>query len=144
MLARLKSERDRLSAFVVLLEHEQEVLLGTDTNALLPLAEKKAKDADALNSLTRERRDLLPDSLSTEKWLQANSPAGLALWHEVLQLAEQAQRQNHLNGELIQIKMRYNQQALVALVGATQHAAGIYGRDGQPNMPITGRNLGSG
>lgn len=144
MLARLSSERDALRAFVVLLEREQEALLGTDTDALLPLAEKKTKDSDNIHALARERRESLPDSLSTEKWLQANSPAGLALWHEVRQLAEQAQRQNRLNGELIQLKMRYNQQALVALVGATQHAAGIYGADGQPTLPTSGRTLGSG
>ncbi len=144
VLAKLSNERDALSAFVALLEREQAILLGTDTDALLTLAEKKTQDADELNARTRERRASLPDSLSTEKWLQANSPAGLALWHEVRQLAEQAQRQNHLNGELIQLKMRYNQQALVALVGATQHAAGIYGADGHPTLSSAGRTLGSG
>jgi flagellar biosynthesis/type III secretory pathway chaperone len=50
---------------------------------------------------------------------------------------------NHTNGELIQIKMRYNTQALAVLVGATQHAAGLYGPDGQTNLPSTGRTLGS-
>jgi flagella synthesis protein FlgN len=144
ILARLSDERDALRAFVVLLEREQEILLGTDTDALLPLAEQKTRASDDIHTRARERRQSLPDSVSTEKWLQANSPTGLALWHEVRQLAEQAQRQNHLNGELIQIKMRYNQQALVALVGATQHAAGIYGADGQPALPSSGRTLGSG
>lgn len=144
MLEKLNDERDALRTFVVLLEQEQKALIGTDTDALLHLAEQKTKESDKIQDLALARRETLPDSLTTEKWLQANSPAGLALWHEIRQLAEQAQRQNHLNGELIQIKMRYNQQALVALVGATQHAAGIYGRDGQPNLPTSGRNLGSG
>ncbi len=144
MLAKLNGERDALRTFVVLLEQEQESLLSTDTDALLALAEQKTKQSDKIQALARERRESLPDSLSTEKWLQANSPEGLALWHAIRQLAEQAQRQNHLNGELIQLKMRYNQQALVALVGATQHAAGIYGADGQPSLPSSGRPLGSG
>jgi flagella synthesis protein FlgN len=144
MLAKLNGERDALRTFVVLLEQEQESLISTDTDALLALAEQKTKQSDKIQALARERRESLPDSLSTEKWLQANSPEGLALWHAIRQLAEQAQRQNHLNGELIQLKMRYNQQALVALVGATQHAAGIYGADGQPSLPSSGRPLGSG
>lgn len=144
MLTKLNKEREALRAFVALLEREQEALLGTDTEALLPLAEQKTQASDTIHALARERRESLPDSLSTEKWLQANAPTSLALWHEVRQLAEQAQRQNRLNGELIQLKMRYNQQALVALVGATQHAAGIYGADGQPTLPSSGRTLGSG
>jgi flagella synthesis protein FlgN len=144
MLSRLSSERDALRAFVSLLEREQETLLSTDTDALLLLAEEKTRASDDIHARARERRESLPDSVGTEKWLQSNSPAGLALWHEIRQLAEQAQRQNHLNGELIQLKMRYNQQALVALVGATQHAAGIYGADGQPTLPSSGRTLGSG
>jgi flagella synthesis protein FlgN len=144
MLAKLNVERDELRTFNVLLEQEQESLLNTDVAVLTSLAEKKTKSSDHIQALARERRTSMPDSLTTEKWLQSNSPEGLALWHDIRQLAEQAQRQNHLNGELIQLKMRYNQQALVALVGATQHAAGIYGPDGQPNLPNSGRNLGSG
>lgn len=144
LLARLNDERDALRTFVVLLEQEQKALIGTDTDALLALAEEKTHESDKIQALARARRESLPDSLTTEKWLQTNSPTGLALWHEIRQLAEQAQRQNHINGELIQLKMRYNQQALVALVGATQHAAGIYGADGQPSLPSSGRALGRG
>ncbi len=144
LLAKLSDERDAMRTFVALLEQEQKALIGTDTDALLTLAEQKTKESDKIQALARSRRESLPDSLTTEKWLQANSPTGLALWHEIRQLAEQAQRQNHINGELIQLKMRYNQQALVALVGATQHAAGIYGADGQPSLPSSGRTLGSG
>lgn len=144
LLARLSDERDAMRTFVALLEQEQKALLSTDTDALLSLAEQKTKQSDKIQALARERRASLPDSLTTEKSLQAKSPPSLALWHEIRQLAEQAQRQNHINGELIQLKMRYNQQALVALVGATQHAAGIYGADGQPSLPSSGRTLGSG
>lgn len=144
MQARLHNERDALLAFVALLQQEQQALIASDTEALLPLSEKKTKSADALAAIAREHRESLPDPLTTEQWLQDNSPQGLPLWHEILQLAEQSQQLNQLNGELIQIKMRYNQQALVALVGATQHVAGLYGPDGQTNLPSSGRTLGSG
>jgi flagella synthesis protein FlgN len=53
------------------------------------------------------------------------------------------QRLNQTNGELIQIKLRYNQQALGVLYGAVQSAAGLYGADGQPNLPSGSRTLGS-
>lgn len=142
-LANLNDERDALRAFVVLLEQEQQVLLGTDTEPLLALAENKTHSADRLSALSQQRRQSLPDTVSTETWLSKNAPQGLALWQEILQLANRAQRLNQTNGELIQIKMRYNQQALGVLVGATQHAAGLYGPDGQPNLPSTGRTLGS-
>ncbi len=96
-----------------------------------------------MTALSQQRRQSLPDTISTETWLSKNAPQGLVLWQEILQLANRAQRLNQTNGELIQIKMRYNQQALGVLVGATQHAAGLYGPDGQPNLPNTGRTLGS-
>lgn len=140
----LHDERDALRVFVALLELEQSALLGTDTEALLALAEQKTQGANDLQIRAQARRESLPDSLTTQRWLQNNAPEALALWHEVRSLAEQAQRQNRVNGELIHLKMRYNQQALAALIGATQHAAGIYGPDGQALLPATGRTLGSG
>ncbi len=142
-LAKLNDERDALRAFVVLLEQEQQVLLGTDTEPLLELAENKTRSSDRLIALAQERRKFIPGTDSSETWLKKNAPEGLALWQELLQMADQAQRLNHTNGELIQIKMRYNTQALAVLVGATQHAAGLYGPDGQTNLPSTGRTLGS-
>jgi flagella synthesis protein FlgN len=142
-LAKLNNERDVLHSFVVLLEQEQQVLLGTETEPLLALAESKTHSSDELIALSQQRRQLLPDPANTETWLSKNAPQGLVIWREILQLANRAQRLNQTNGELIQIKMRYNQQALGVLVGATQHAAGLYGPDGQPNFPSTGHPLGS-
>jgi flagella synthesis protein FlgN len=142
-LAKLNDERDALRAFVVLLEQEQQVLLGTDTEPLLALAESKTRSSERLITLAQERRKSIPGADSTETWLKMHAPEGLASWQAFLELANHAQRMNHTNGELIQIKMRYNTQALAVLVGATQHAAGLYGPDGQTNLPSTGRTLGS-
>lgn len=144
LLATLNDERNSLRAFVSLLEQEQKLLLGADTDALLPLAETKTRESDRILALARLRIGALPDGFNTENWLQQYASESLATWHEVQQLADHAQRLNHTNGELIQIKMRYNQQALVVLVGATQHAAGLYGPDGHANLPSAGRTLGSG
>jgi flagella synthesis protein FlgN len=77
------------------------------------------------------------------EWLQQNAPQALPLWQEARQLATHVHRLNQTNGELIQIKLRYNQQALGVLYGAAQSAAGLYGADGQPNLPSGSRTLGS-
>ena len=59
-------------------------------------------------------------------------------------LAAHASQLNRFNGELIQVRLRYNQQALHALIGASQQAAGLYGPNGQPSLVGSGRALGSG
>ncbi len=143
-LTKLNSERDTLRDFVALLEQEQQILLGSDTDPLLQLAERKTRISEVLFVMSKVRRQALPDATNTEVWLQNNAPDKLPVWKEIRQLAEQSRQLNHTNGELIQIKMRYNQQALGVLVGATQNAAGLYGQNGQPNLPKSGRALGSG
>ncbi len=142
-LARLNDERDTLRDFIVLLEQEQKILLGTDTEPLLVLAELKTSIADKLAALEQDRYREFAGSGGTAEWLKKNAPQSAVLWEEIISLAKQAQSLNRSNGDLIQIKMRYNQQALTVLIGATQHAAGLYGPDGQTNLPSTGRNLGS-
>lgn len=142
-LARLNDERDTLRGFVVLLEQEQKVLLGTDPEPLLVLAESKTNTADKLAALEKRRNSELAGAGSTGEWLKKNAPQSVGIWEEIIGLAKQAHSLNRSNGDLIQIKMRYNQQALAVLIGATQHAAGLYGPDGQTNLHNTARNLGS-
>ena len=133
-----------MRAFVVLLEDEQRILLGQHTEELLPLAETKINLASKIASLSAARRRYLPeDTRKTEEWIKQHVPQGLPKWHEARQLAAHVQRLNQTNGELIQIKLRYNQQALGVLYGAAQSAAGLYGADGQPNLPSGSRTLGS-
>ena len=143
-LSSLNDECATLRAFVVLLENEQRTLLGQHTEELQPLAESKIQLANKIATLTAARRRYLPDSpRDVEGWIKKHFPQGLPAWHEARQLAVHVQRLNQTNGELIQIKLRYNQQALGVLYGAAQSTAGLYGADGQPNQPSTSRTLGS-
>lgn len=143
-LSSLNDECAALRAFVVLLENEQRILLGQNSEELLPLAEAKIQLANKVGTLSEARRRILPEGTrDTVEWLKQNAPQGLPIWHEARQLAANAHRLNQTNGELIQIKLRYNQQALGALYGASQNAAGLYGADGQPNLPSASRTLGS-
>lgn len=143
--AQLNDELTSLRVFVVLLESEQKALLGNDTERLLNIAESKAQAATQLAGMAEARRKAwLADSGDTmEAWLPKHAPTSLPLWQTIRQLAAQAQQINTTNGKLIQSGLRRNQQALTALQGASQHAAGLYGPDGQPNLGGSGRILGS-
>jgi flagellar biosynthesis protein FlgN len=119
LLSNLNDECATLRAFVVLLEDEQRTLLGQHTEELLPLAEAKIKLASQISTLVEVRQRFLPEGASDMvAWLEQNAPQGLPKWQETRQLAAHVQRLNQTNGELIQIKLRYNQQALGVLYGA--------------------------
>lgn len=143
-LSKLNDECAALRAFVVLLEDEQRILLGQHSDELLPLSEAKTKLTDKILTLSTARQKSLPQGMTdTQEWLKRNAPQGQKVWEEIRQLAANAQRINKINGELIQTKLRYNQQALGALSSAAQSAAGLYGADGQTSLPNVGRTHGS-
>ncbi|GAB1234957.1 flagella synthesis protein FlgN [Ferrigenium sp. UT5] len=145
ILQLIDTERDALRAFIVLLEREQHVLLSSDTDPLLELAKQKMHLAETLATSVRQRQTLFPAATAAiEPWLHQNAPTALTAWQDLRQLAAHAGQLNRSNGELIQIGQRYNQQALQALISSSQHAAGLYGPNGQPCTPGSGRTLGSG
>lgn len=145
----LHAERDALKAFVTLLETEQQALLSGNTEQLLALADSKVLAAQRLSQLANVRSEGLraragqiePGGMTS--WLRANAANSLPLWHDILQLAEQAQQLNRTNGVLIQTKLRHNQQALMTLQNAAHSTNTLYGPDGQPNLSASGRTLGS-
>ncbi len=141
--AQLNDELTALRAFVALLESEQQFLLNNDTERLLNIAETKAQAASQLAAIIAARRKTLPANDSMEAWLPIHASGSLQVWKNIRQLAAKAQQVNTTNGELIQSGLRRNQQALTALHGASQNAAGLYGPDGQPNLASSGRILGS-
>ena len=145
-ILQLNKELAELRKFVALLASEQEFLLHNDTENLLTLSEVKSQAANILMEIGSSRRQsLLADGKdSMESWIGRNAPGSQALWHEIRELAAQAQQLNNTNGELIQSRMRNNQQALGVLYNSSKNAAGIYGRDGQANINSSGRHLGSG
>lgn len=77
-------------------------------------------------------------------WLETHSQEGLDIWQKIRGLAVRAQQLNHTNGELIQMKLRHNQQTLAVLSNAADKA-NLYGPDGQHSFSTgSGRSLGSG
>lgn len=143
-LSNLNDECATLKAFVVLLEDEQRTLLGQHSEELIPLAEAKIQLANKISTLSATRQSYLPEGTrDMAEWLKQNAPQAMPVWLEARQLAAHVQRLNQTNGELIQIKLRYNQQALGVLYGASQSTAGLYGADGQPNQVSASRPLGT-
>lgn len=150
LIAALSKERAAVREFVELLQHEQTLLTQNDIEPLLAIAEQKSANAIRLNELSEVCRHLLEkisptlDNAAIESWLKVNTTEGLAIWREVRVMAGQAKQLNSVNGELIQIKSRHNQQAFVALSGAVNQA-NLYGANGQASFsPGSGRSLGQG
>lgn len=149
LLTALTAEHAALLKFVALLEREQGMLVDNLTDQLLELSEQKSTSAMSLNEFAQTRRTLLQKDIpqlsadSIHAWLTKHSPEGLPIWKKILVLAKRSQHLNHTNGELIQMKLRHNQQSLVVLSNAV-NKANLYGPDGQPNFSPGGRLLGSG
>ncbi|KXS33743.1 MAG: FlgN family protein [Candidatus Gallionella acididurans] len=151
LVTALTAERNALRDFVGLLEREQNTLVENLTDQLLTLAEQKSAAAQALTKLIEARHALLNNALpesssaSIQTWLQTHNAAAWPIWQEVRGLTERARQLNQSSGELIQMKLRYNKQALTVLGNAVSKA-NLYGPDGQPNLPNSGlgRTLGSG
>ena len=136
----LRAEHDALQSFLAVLENEQRTLLSGQTETLIDLADHKTRLVEQLTQLAEQRRKLQP--------APGVAPAGKEdggsrqLWTAIRQMASRAEQLNRTNGELIQIKLRHNQQALTVLHNAAQSAT-LYGPDGQTSIPTPGRKLGS-
>ena len=150
LLVALTAERDALRNFVDLLEREQSLMVANQTDQLLELAEQKSANAISLSELAESRRSLLRQGIpelaiaSIHAWLEKHSAQALTIWQEIRVLAEHAQQLNRTSGELIQMKLRHNQQAL-SVLGKAVNKASLYGPDGQTSFsPGSGRSLGSG
>lgn len=158
LVASLSAEHSALQSFLSLLESEQSLLTDNLTQEVLELSSRKISDAIHLDQLAEDRRRLMltliaasaNDSASTpltqeemSAWMGKNCGVALPIWKKIRVLAERAQQLNLVNGELIRMKMRHNQQALAALTRAADKA-NLYGPDGQHNFSSNGgRSLGS-
>ena len=120
-----------------------------DTDALLAVADSKNALAGALAALSQARESELarlglPKGRGgMETWLERFGRADdQGVWSNWLQLANEARELNTLNGKLIGLHMQHNQQALTALMSATNRAM-TYGPDGQQQTGLGGRILGT-
>jgi len=147
----LADELVALREFVALLKTEQTALVGGNADGLTALIEKKSALAARLTDCAQRREQAMAASklpsgrAGMEAWLgtlQADTTARKN-WQELLPLAAEARNLNLLNGKLIGTRLQHNQQALAALMSATERAM-TYGPDGQTLASAgSGRMLGS-
>ncbi len=135
----LSSEQAVLERFVEVLETEQQHLVQGNTEALIDLSQQKNQLAAQLSQLAQRRRTLQP---APGVPAASHHPKAQSLWAQLIHLVEKADRLNRTNGELIQVKLRLNQQALSILTGAVAQGA-VYGPNGHPAGSSGGRKLGS-
>ncbi|MEO8410062.1 MAG: flagellar protein FlgN [Propionivibrio sp.] len=134
----LGEELTLVQQFVDVLAREQRVLTDGNSDDLPGYAEQKSQLAVRLNALAEQRNAALAthglskDRLGMAAWCAAHpeQTTAAARWAQILALAGQARELNRVNGELIQMRLQYNAQALEALQGG-RDALDLYGPDGQ-------------
>lgn len=147
----LVSELSDLRRFCALLEEERKALTGVHADRLPDIAVAKSSLAGQLSQLEHQRDALLsshglPRGRSgVDAWLASHPDAATERnqWDELLKLAMQARDGNETNGQLINLLLKQNQQALSVLLSSG--AESIYGADGQPRSMSAGqRSFGTG
>lgn len=129
------------------LECERDALLGGDAVQLEALGRSKSETLTELHALGQVRSALmrslgLTDQERLNAWL-ADKPQALAAWEQLAGALMRSQALNRVNGELLQRRMDFVDQALSVLKAAAS-ATLSYGRDGtQPAGLTGGRHLGS-
>ncbi|MGF6769774.1 flagella synthesis protein FlgN [Paraburkholderia sp. GAS199] len=137
LLATLIEEYSAVEAFASILALETRALTAlSPLETLPPIVEKKTELIGALANLESARDAQLAEMGLPSGWpgmeLAAAADTRLAeQWALLQQAAERARRTNTSNGELIRVRMDYNQRALTALQVAVPQKANFYGPDGR-------------
>lgn len=147
--ASLKAEIEALHQFVIILQSEQNALTEGNIDRLLEISRTKSEQVVRLSQLSTSHFSnqgnvaTIPDEIA--RTLHEADPDGqYALaqnWEKLLELAKQAKYLNDMNGAMIEVQVKHNQQALAILQeAATQNS--LYGPDGHSRGLGTGRQLG--
>ena len=150
LLSAIATETAALRRFITVLEEEQKLLISGNADAVLPLIEQKTALIAELGVAGQQREAALKAlgveirKEAMEVWI-ANAAAELkAPWQSLLELAQTANRLNSTNGQLINTRLQYNQQALAVLVNASGSLSDdTYGPDGHKSAGSSSRPLGS-
>lgn len=145
----LAAEADAVSAFVFLLNQEQEALKTGNADALPAIIEKKIAAATQIGPISSARNaelasvGLSGNQVGMEKWLETRPGETNArkAWQQLTALVAEARELNRLNGELIRLRMSHNAQMLEILLAANRQD--LYGADGQTSAVTTRRIIDS-
>jgi flagella synthesis protein FlgN len=139
----VEAEVAAVRRFVGLLEREQPFSAMEMSISYWSFCREKNGLTAELTTLANQRSQALAtegltaDPAGVAAWFAAHPMAtsARAAWSLLLPLARQAHELNRVNGQLIQLRMQHNTQALEALLGST-NALGLYGPNGQ-NTPAS-------
>ena len=150
LLSAIAAETAALQRFIAVLEEEQKLLISGNADAVLPLIEQKTALIAELGSAGQQREAALQAlgveirKEAMEAWVAGAGAELKAPWQALLELAQTANRLNSTNGQLINTRLQYNQQALSILVNASGSLSDdTYGPDGHKNAGASSRPLGS-
>lgn len=150
LLAAIAAETAALQRFIDVLEEEQKLLIGGDADAVLPLLETKTGLIADLGTAGQQREAALlalgveNRKETLEAWFASATPEYQTHWQKLLELAGTANRLNSTNGQLINTRLQYNQQALSILMNAAGNIGdNTYGPDGHKTPSSGSRPLGS-
>lgn len=147
----LEAETEALRQFLQILQSEQEALTQGNIDKLGEFARLKSEQGVRLSLLSSNHNRLLnqhglgdtPENI--RQLIQREDPDGkyslAQSWEKLLELAKQAQDMNRLNGTMIEMQLKRNQQALAILQEAAKQTS-LYGPDGHSQALGTGRRLG--
>jgi flagella synthesis protein FlgN len=144
LIADLAAENSAVQRFIAVLNTEQRALKENFADSLEKLAQEKSALATELNRLqTKRERAAAGTPGGVKTWIaRTGGAAAVKSWLELMGLAREAKRLNHVNGILIDTLLRNNRQALNLLQGAAQRAS-LYGADGRTQTYSGGRILGT-
>lgn len=143
----IAAEADLVSAFVLLLNEEQDALKLGKADLLPGIVERKAAITGELAPVSAARNaelgrtGLMQDRAGVEAWLEKQPTDKLVRqhWQKLLSLAAEAKELNRVNGELIRLRMQNNTQVLEILL-STANRQDLYSADGQA-APATTRRI---
>jgi len=150
LLSAIAAETAALQRFIAVLEEEQKLLISGNADAVLPLIEQKTALIAELGAAGQQREAALQAlgveirKEAMEAWIAGAAAELKAPWQALLELAQAANRLNSTNGQLINTRLQYNQQALSILVNASGSLSDdTYGPDGHKSAGASSRTLGS-
>lgn len=134
------------------LREENEALSTRDAGRIEEVTGNKIRTLEALGQLDQERDQLLEqagfrdgEESPEDCFLRCDPRQQTALlrnWRRLLELAETCQRQNAINGALIQSGLRHTRQALCLLQGQTAEEIPHYGPGGTHSSPPPAHSFG--
>lgn len=137
---KLEKEKAVAQQLHQLLQDENQALKEQDPTSILELAEKKQQLLLSLNQLSQQRKDMLLQAGLGENLQVIESQTTLPVrihqsWNALLELIQSCQKQNWLNGTLIERGRQVTHELQKIITGRDgQNEAGIYGQNGQTNQ----------